>query len=72
MNFDDGRADHPTSAADVNAKIMQNASQKMSKKDDKSSGKLDKEILSNIEKALKATAEGSEFAYDELDIILYS
>ena len=71
VDFDDGRADHPTSAADANAKIMANAN-KMSKKDDKSSGKEDKEILSNIEKAMKATAEGTDFAYDERDVILYS
>ena len=71
VDFDDGRADHPSSAADANAKIMANVN-KASKKGDKSSGKEDKEILSNIEKAMKAKAEGTDFAYDERDVILYS
>ena len=72
VNFDDGRADHPSSSSDANEKIMANASKKMSMKDDKSSGKEDKEILGNIEKALKASAEGTEYTYDERDVILYS
>jgi multifunctional beta-oxidation protein len=72
VDFDDGRADHPTAASDANEKIMANASKKLSKKDDKSSGSEEKEILSNIEKAFKATSEGSEYVYDEKDVILYS
>lgn len=71
VNFDDGRADHPESAQDAQNKIMANL-QKAAKKDKKSSGKVDKEILAAIEKAKKAQAEGTEFAYDQRDVILYS
>lgn len=70
VNFDDGRADHPTSAADANAKIMANL-QQSGKKEKKSSGDGG-EYLKKIEEAKKAKAEGTEFAYDERDVILYS
>ena len=70
INFDDGRADHPTSAADANAKIMANL-QQSGKKEKKSSGDGG-EYLKKIEEAKKAKAEGTEFAYDERDVILYS
>jgi len=77
VEFDDGRADHPTSASDANEKIMANMKQqqkgeKSSGKEDKESGKEDKEILASIQKAYKAQADGTEFAYDERDVILYN
>lgn len=67
IDFDDGRADHPTSAADANAKIMKNLSQS-AKKDSGEGG----EYLKKIEEAKKAKAEGTEYTYDERDVILYS
>ncbi|KAK3719264.1 bifunctional hydroxyacyl-CoA dehydrogenase/enoyl-CoA hydratase fox2 [Vermiconidia calcicola] len=70
VDFDDGRADHPSSADDAQKKIMANMNK--SKKEGKSSGKQDKEILGNIEKAMKAQAEGTPFNYDERDVILYN
>lgn len=70
INFDDGRADHPSSAADANAKIMQNL-QQSGKKEKKASGDGG-EYLKKIEEAKKAQAEGTEFTYDERDVILYS
>lgn len=67
LDFDDGRADHPSTAQDSTDKIMQNAS----KKDDSSSGS-NGDYLAQIEKALKAQADGTDFSYDERDVILYS
>lgn len=73
VDFDDGRADHPANASDANEKIMANLKKmEQAGKGKKSSGKEDKEILGNIEKALKAQAEGTDFTYDERDVILYS
>lgn len=73
LDFDDGRADHPANANDAIEKVMENANNKSSSKDeDDSSGDDSQEILSNIEKALKAQADGTEFTYDERDVILYS
>ncbi|KAL2356608.1 peroxisomal hydratase-dehydrogenase-epimerase [Cryomyces antarcticus] len=73
VNFDDGRADHPESGQDGLKSIMANFENRSSgKKESKKEGKVDKEILDNIEKAKKAKAEGSEYFYDEKDVILYN
>jgi multifunctional beta-oxidation protein len=72
IEFDDGRADHPEDPSAGTEKIMANMSNRSKKAEKKSSGKVDEEILANIEKAKKAQAEGTEFAYDERDVILYS
>jgi len=66
LDFDDGRADNPSTAQDSTDKIMQNAS----KKGDSSESEGD--YLAQIEKALKAQADGTDFSYDERDVILYS
>ncbi|KAI9761100.1 MAG: bifunctional hydroxyacyl-CoA dehydrogenase/enoyl-CoA hydratase fox2 [Chaenotheca gracillima] len=71
INFDDGRADHPEDGQDGLKSIMANMQNKANKGDSKS-GKVDQEVLSNIEKAKKATAEGSKFSYDDRDVILYN
>lgn len=74
ITFDDGRADHPSDGQDGLKSIMANMENKSSggAKSDKKAPKENKEILANIEKACKAQAEGSEFAYDERDVIIYS
>ena len=79
LSFDDGRADHPSTSQDATEKVMANSKNKLgdrSKKDAKDEkapgGGEDKEILANIQKALKAQAEGTDFSYDERDVILYS
>ncbi|OCK86022.1 NAD(P)-binding protein [Lepidopterella palustris CBS 459.81] len=69
INFDDGRADNPESSQDGLKSIMANMSNTSG---GKKSGKVDKEILENIEQAKKAQAEGTEFKYDERDVILYN
>lgn len=73
LDFDDGRADHPSSAQEAIEKVMANANNKTSSaKEEDSSDDESKEILANIDQALKAQAEGTEFSYDERDVILYS
>jgi multifunctional beta-oxidation protein len=69
-DFNDGRADHPESNQDGLKSIMANMGNTVGGK--KKSGKVDKEILESIEKAKKAQAQGTEFKYDERDVILYS
>jgi len=78
LNFDDGRADHPDNGMAGNEKIMANMNNK-SKSDGKAQGSYGLEegaqgegVLANIEKAKKAQAEGTDFSYDERDVILYS
>lgn len=72
LNFDDGRADHPEDPTAGTEKIMANMQNKSSGGKEKKGGKMDKEILANIEAAKKAKAQGTDFSYDERDVILYS
>lgn len=75
LNFDDGRADHPDDSSAGTEKIMANmanTSKKAAPKEKAKGGKVDKAILANIEKAKSAKADGTDFAYDERDVILYS
>ena len=71
INFNDGRADHPEDAQDGLKSIMANFK-------NRSSGSkavpanANNEILSNIENAKKAKSKGTEFTYNEKDVILYS
>ena len=69
VNFDDGRADHPESGQDGLKSIMANMENKSKKSDDSSSGS---EYLAAIEKAKKAQAEGTEYAYNDRDVLLYN
>lgn len=75
VNFDDGRADHPEDPQAGTASIMANMSNR-SKGGKPSGGKSkeepNKEVLDAIEAAKKAKAEGTDFTYDERDVILYS
>ncbi|KAI9795092.1 MAG: bifunctional hydroxyacyl-CoA dehydrogenase/enoyl-CoA hydratase fox2 [Peltula sp. TS41687] len=79
-NFDDGRADHPEDPQDGLKSIMNNMQNKSSsggggggdKGGSKKKGKVNQEILENIERAKKAKTEGSEFVYDDKDVILYN
>lgn len=72
IDFDDGRADHPSSAADANAKIMKNLQQSGGAKKEKKGVENGAQYLKKIEEAKKAKAEGTDFVYDERDVILYS
>lgn len=73
-NFDDGRADNPEDNNDSLKLIMANIQNRSGSapKPSKKGGKVNEEILANIEKAKKAQAEGTEFSYDDRDVILYS
>ncbi|KAK0388549.1 hypothetical protein NLU13_4792 [Sarocladium strictum] len=70
VNFDDGRADHPESAADSTGKIMANLENKSikSKGEEASSN----EHLDAIKEALTKEGEPTEFVYEERDAILYN
>ena len=72
VNFDDGRADHPEDAQDGLKSIMTNMQNKSSRSAEKSSGNANAEILDKIEKAKNMQAEGTEFLYDDKDVILYN
>ncbi|KAF2098846.1 peroxisomal hydratase-dehydrogenase-epimerase [Rhizodiscina lignyota] len=73
LDFDDGEADNPESAQDALGKVMANFSNKANSSDDEEDGDSDKEdYLANIEAAKKAKAEGTEFSYNEKDVILYN
>lgn len=73
VNFDDGRADHPADGQDGLKSIMANMQNK-SKGGKSSKGKSvdGKAILAAIEKAKSAKSEGTEFKYDDREVILYS
>ncbi|TVY91824.1 Peroxisomal hydratase-dehydrogenase-epimerase [Lachnellula willkommii] len=72
-NFDDGRADHPEDPQEAMKSVMANIQNKAgaaSKKSD--GGEVNEEILANIEKAKKAEAKGTEYKYEDKDVILYN
>ncbi|KAI9677711.1 MAG: bifunctional hydroxyacyl-CoA dehydrogenase/enoyl-CoA hydratase fox2 [Trizodia sp. TS-e1964] len=74
VDFDDGRADNPESSKDGLKGIMANmenrsGGQKGSKA---KGGKNNQRILDNIAKAKEAKSQGSEFLYDDKDVILYN
>ncbi|PSS25549.1 hypothetical protein M430DRAFT_16265 [Amorphotheca resinae ATCC 22711] len=69
-NFDDGRADHPEDPNDGLKSIMANMSNK--KGGAKKSENVNQEILDNIAAAKKAESKGTEFKYEERDVILYN
>jgi multifunctional beta-oxidation protein len=66
-NFDDGRADYPEGGQDGLKSIMAN----MENKANKSSGN-GSDYLQAIEKAKQAKSSGTEFSYDDRDVILYN
>ncbi|EHK97373.1 putative Peroxisomal hydratase-dehydrogenase-epimerase [Glarea lozoyensis 74030] len=71
-DFEDGRADNPESAQDGLKSIMANMQNKSGGKKSDVDDKANAEILANIEKAMKAESTGTEFTYEEKDIILYN
>ena len=71
-NFDDGRADHPEDSQDGIKSIMNNMQNRSSGSTAKKADNPHPEILENIEKAKKLEGDGSEFSYDDRDVILYN
>ena len=71
INFEDGRADHPEDGQDGLKSIMANMQNRSSGRSSGSSGS-NQEILSAISSAQKAKSSGSEFNYDDREVILYN
>ncbi|KAL7276101.1 bifunctional hydroxyacyl-CoA dehydrogenase/enoyl-CoA hydratase fox2 [Rhizina undulata] len=67
-SFNDGRADHPESPQDGLTKMMEN----MQNRKTAPKKEVNEEVLANIEKAKKMKAEGSKYAYDDREVILYN
>lgn len=72
IDFDNGKADHPEDAQDGMKSIMENMQNRSKGRIQKTSAKVDGKILEKIEKAKYMQSEGSEFSYDEKDVILYN
>lgn len=69
VNFDDGRADHPFDPSAGTEKIMANLQNQGAAGGDSSD---EGDYLAKIDAAKNAKAEGTEFTYDERDVILYN
>lgn len=72
INFDNGRADHPVDVQDGLKSIVKNMQNRSKGGSENASGKSDQNILKKIDEAKNAKSEGSEFSYDDKDIILYN
>ena len=72
ITFDDGRADHPEDSQDGLKSIMNNMQNRSKGENGDATGNTDTGILDNIEKAKGMKAEGSNFKYDDRDVILYN
>ena len=71
-NFDDGRSDNPEDAAEGMKSIMNNTNNRSGGRSDSQSSQGGKQYLQAIERAKKAKPEGTEFSYNDRDVILYS
>jgi len=72
ISFDDGRADHPEDSQDGLKSIMNNMQNKNGGSKAKLEENVNPQILENIEKAKGMQSEGSQFKYDDRDVILYN
>ncbi|KAL8947370.1 MAG: hypothetical protein Q9222_006348 [Ikaeria aurantiellina] len=72
VNFDDGRADNPEDSQDGLKSIMKNFQNRSKGKAGGTAGEGDVDYLANIDKAKKAKADGTEFSFDDKDVILYN
>ncbi|KAI1619055.1 peroxisomal hydratase-dehydrogenase-epimerase [Exophiala viscosa] len=70
VDFNDGRCDYPETPQDALKSIMANMENKSSKGSESSSEKTD--FLAAIEKAKQAKADGTEYNYEDRDVILYN
>lgn len=68
-NFDDGRADHPENGQEGTKSIMANMENRANKSGDSGDSE---DYNKAIEKAKAAKAEGTEFSYDDREVILYN
>ncbi|KAI9774629.1 MAG: bifunctional hydroxyacyl-CoA dehydrogenase/enoyl-CoA hydratase fox2 [Geoglossum simile] len=72
VNFNDGRADHPEDPQDGLKSIMNNMQNKRGESKAPAKGKANQTVLDSIEKAKNAKAGGTEFVYDDRDVLLYN
>ena len=73
INFDDGRADNPQDSQEGIKSIMENFSNRSQGCASANKGaKVNQEVLDAIENAKKAQGQGSEFSYDDREVILYN
>ena len=72
VNFDDGRADHPEDGQDGLKSIMKNMQNKSGTSAGSEAGAGDTDYIANIENAKKLKSDGTEFTYDDKDVILYN
>ena len=72
VTFDDGRADHPEDGQDGLKSIMNNMQNKSGGGAGKKEVVVNQWILDNIEEAKTLQGEGTEFSYDDRDVILYN
>ncbi|RAL66292.1 hypothetical protein DID88_005962 [Monilinia fructigena] len=74
INFDDGRSDNPEDSQDGLKSIMANMQNKKGSASKKAEKKVEvnQEILDKISAAKKAEASGSEFTFEERDVMLYN
>lgn len=66
-DFDDGRADYPENGQDGSKGIMANMENKANKSSSEGT-----DYLAVIEKAKQAKSSGTEFSWDDRDVILYN
>ncbi|KAL8752441.1 MAG: hypothetical protein Q9184_005732 [Pyrenodesmia sp. 2 TL-2023] len=72
VNFDDGRADHPEDAQDGLKSIMKNMQNKSGGSAAPAPTEGDEDYVGKIESAKKAQSQGTEFSYDDKEVILYN
>ncbi|KXH28507.1 short chain dehydrogenase [Colletotrichum nymphaeae SA-01] len=71
-NFEDGRADHPEKTQDGLQSIMANMENKSNKSKSEASSGGDSKYLDAIKAAQNAESKGTEFQYEERDVMLYN
>ncbi|KAI4179233.1 MAG: hypothetical protein LQ346_007245 [Caloplaca aetnensis] len=72
VNFDDGRADHPEDAQDGLKSIMKNMQNKSGGSAAPAPTEGDEDYVGKIDSAKKAQSQGTEFSYDDKEVILYN
>lgn len=75
IDFENGETDNPDDPSAGTAKIMANMDNRSSDSEEGSAEEEEDEMATvrkNIEEAKKMTADGSEYTYDDKDVLLYS
>ena len=72
VEFDDGRADHPEDSQDGIKSIMKNMQNRSGGEQEQKASNRNQEALRKIDEAKSIDSEGTEFVYDDKDVILYN